>query len=200
MLTARAEHRLLLRHDNAALRLGPIASDWGLLTAAQCRALDELRQRVVSVQAELTTRNVSIEQQCRLGVKDKHPRGLKAVDLVRRGFAAGEVLAVAGGASAMGAGGGSYLAQSAQKHVEVEVQYAGYLERARSESERIKQYAKMAIPPDFDFSQLSSLLKATREHLGRLRPASIGQAARVPGVTPADLANLIVALQKRRKA
>jgi len=192
MLTARAEHRLLLRHDNAALRLGPIARDWGLLTPAQCRALDELRRRVVSILAELNSRHISIEQQRRLGLRDKRPRGLKAIELVRRGLTVTEVLNGADGSRS------AYLERCAEKHVEIEIQYAGYLERARAESERTRRNETLPIPAGFDFSQVSSMLKATREQLARLRPATVGQAARVPGVTPADLANLIVALRKPR--
>jgi tRNA uridine 5-carboxymethylaminomethyl modification enzyme len=197
MLTARAEHRLLLRHDNVALRLGPIARDWGLLTAEQCKAMAELQQHVFSVQAELQTRKVSIEGQRRLGVRDKHPRGLRALDLVRRGLSARAVLAVAAEPSTASAGDDGFLVRGARKTAEIEARYAGYLGRAQAERERIERYTNLLIPQDFDFSRVSSLLKATREHLSRLRPGSIGQAARVPGVTPADLANLIVALRKR---
>lgn len=196
MLTARAEHRLLLRHDNAALRLGMIAKDAGLLSADQCLALAELRQRVYSVQAELENRVVSTSHQQVLGLRDKHPRRMKAVDAVRRGVAASAVLAITAGAKTGAGSGLDFLGRAALRHAEVEVRYAGYLDHARAECERTKRNGGLLIPPDFDFSRLSGLLKSTREQLAITRPASVGQASRVPGVTPADLANLIVALRR----
>lgn len=196
MLTARAEHRLLLRHDNAALRLGPIARDAGLLTAEQSRALESLRSRVFSIQAELEALPVSSAQQEALGIRHKHPRRMKAADAVRRGLSAAEVLVAAGSGGVAGEDTPDHLTRNALRHAEVEIRYAGYLSQARSECDRTTRNAQLAIPPDFDFSRVASLLKSTREQLNLSRPASIGQAARVPGVTPADLANLVVAVRR----
>jgi len=199
MLTARAEHRLLLRHDNAALRLGPIARDAGLLTVSQGAALDRLRQRIYSIQTELEARTIDIVQQRALGIRDKYPRRMKAAAVVRRGFGAAQTL-VAGGSDIGNARQRDHITEVALRHAEVEIRYAGYLGQARSESERTRRNSGLAIPPDFDFSRIAGLLKSTREQLALARPASVGQAARVPGVTPADLANLIVALRKLGRA
>jgi tRNA uridine 5-carboxymethylaminomethyl modification enzyme len=89
-----------------------------------------------------------------------------------------------------------YLRASACEHVEVELRYGGYLSRARAEIERVRNQQHRAIPPNFDFDAVQGLLKATRESLSRIRPGTLGQAGRVPGVTPADLANLLVALKR----
>ncbi len=198
MLTARAEHRLLLRHDNAALRLGPIARDWGLLTAVQCRGLESLRRRVHVVAAELDRRKISIDQQRRLGVNDRRPRGLRATDLVRRGIPAEAVLADDLARADHGAASDEeFLGDCALRHVEIELRYAGYLDRARAETDRVARQGNLPIPDGFDFSAVRSILKATREQLDRVRPLTLGQAARVPGVTPADVANLLVELRRR---
>lgn len=199
MLTARAECRLLLRHDNAALRLGPIARDWGLLTATQDRALARLRKQVHVVQAELDKCKISVDQQRALGIADKRPRGMKAAELVRRGLPARSVLAAGKGAApAAGGTGDRFVRDCALRHAEVELRYEGYLERARAESERVRQQEHAPIPLGFDFGSVHSLLKATREQLSRVRPATLGQAAHVSGVTPADIANLLIALKRHR--
>lgn len=198
MLTARAEHRLLLRHDNAALRLGPIARDWGLLTVAQCRALETLSSRVHAVEAKLEGRKISIGQQRRLGVNDRRPRGMKGAELVRRGIPAEAVLAESEAGADYGVvGDEGHLLGCALRHVEIELRYAGYLERARAETDRVARQGGLPIPDGFDFSGVRSILKATREQLARVRPLTLGQAARVPGVTPADVANLLVELRRR---
>ena len=196
MLTARAEHRLLLRHDNAAQRLGPLARDAGLLDTHKLRRLDQLQQKIHVVQAELTSRAVSIEQQRVLGICDKRPRGMKAIELVRRGQSASDVLAASGADLGGMDTNNDFLLDCALHHVEVEVRYAGYLDRALAESARIKRHVNTPIPEEFDFDGIHSLLKATREHLSQVKPGTVGHAARVPGVTPADLANLLIALRK----
>jgi tRNA uridine 5-carboxymethylaminomethyl modification enzyme len=196
MLTARAEHRLLLRHDNAPLRLGPIARDAGLLSARQCEALELLRQRVFSVQAALETCTIDAVQQQALGIQSRQSRRIKAASAVRRGLGAADAL-VAGKSAVVVDERLDFATKAALRHAEIEIRYEGYLDHARSESERTRRNGGLAIPPDFDFSRVAGLLKSTREHLTRVRPARVGQAARVPGVTPADLANLIVALRKR---
>jgi tRNA uridine 5-carboxymethylaminomethyl modification enzyme len=79
----------------------------------------------------------------------------------------------------------------------VEARYAGYLDKARAELERVRAQEHRPIPADFDFHAVTALLKATRENLAQVRPRTLGQAGRVPGVTPADVANLLVALKRR---
>jgi len=168
MLTARAEHRLLLRHDNAALRLGPIARDCGLLTPEQSRALDTLRQRVWALQA-------GDPQPSSVGAGRGRPMGRRP---------------------AAPTNGEAFADRQARRHIAVERQYAGYLARARAEVDRVTAHEHMPIPSGFDFDAIHGLLKSTRERLGHVRPATLGQAGRVAGVTPADLAALLVALRR----
>ncbi|MBN2080948.1 tRNA uridine-5-carboxymethylaminomethyl(34) synthesis enzyme MnmG [bacterium] len=200
MLTARAEHRLLLRHDNAFIRLGPIARDWGLLSGAQCQVLRALEQRVYQVNVELDQRKVGIREQEALGIQDKRGRGRSARDMVKRGIPAAGLVECPGSPDCAGnladQRSRAFVERQALAYVEVESRYAGYLERARGEVERVRRQAHTEIPPDFDYSCIASLLKATRENLGRVRPRTLGQAMRVPGVTPADAANLLLVLKR----
>jgi len=191
MLTARAEYRLLLRHDNAALRLSPIARDHGLLSPAQEQAFAALQSRVHTVHAALTSSKVTPIQQDALGFASQQRETAPAVDIVRRGAKARDVLA----ATAPGALGDlDFFDLAALNHVEVEVRYEGYLARVRREIERLREHEHFVIPPGFDFAAVNGLLMSTREHLLRVQPQTLGQAARVPGVTPADVANLLVAV------
>ena len=176
MLTARAEHRLLLRHDNAALRLGPIARDCGLLNTEQIEALEALRKKVWEIETEL---------------------GEKGKAKVRRGKSVAEVL---GNASANLSPAEEFVTSQAAQHLEVELRYAGYLDRARSEARRLRASDELTIPADFDYSSVHGLLTGSREKLARVQPATVGQARRVQGVTPADLASLLVALKRERVA
>ena len=174
MLTARCEHRLLLRHDNAALRLGPLARDAGLLTAEQCATLDALRRKVWVLEAG----GAAAGGRSLLAAIVPEPTETRAETPVLRDDLDG------------------FVDRQAQRHVAVEQQYSGYLARARAEVERVAANEQRAIPPDFDYAAVKGLLLATREALTRVRPATLGQAGRVPGVTPADLANLLVALKR----
>ncbi len=92
----------------------------------------------------------------------------------------------------------SFVNSQAMQHIEVELRYGGYLVRARNEVRRMRASDEVPIPAGFDFSRVHSLLRGSCERLARVRPATIGQARRVQGVTPADIASLLVALRKSR--
>jgi tRNA uridine 5-carboxymethylaminomethyl modification enzyme len=269
MLTARCEHRLLLRHDNAFLRLGPIARDCGLLSAAQISELSAMEQKVLALDALLAAGRIPMAQQAGLPVSLVREETRRARDLLRMGAGMEQLLQLlaesaaqpdadadladfidprpalgdAAGrwpsafdrplgsaldAPAIGVSGymdsdialGEVIANPhsgklgrsdapaspelqeqqrwlmAREHVSVEVVYEGYLARARAEIERVRGHGEMAIPPDFDFHAVESMMISTRQLLSRARPATLGQAGRVSGVTPADMANLLVALRR----
>jgi tRNA uridine 5-carboxymethylaminomethyl modification enzyme len=258
MLTARAEHRLLLRHDNAALRLGPLARESGLLSPQQCAALDALREKVwtmtrstgvpargnhegqgpvgrTAVSADLSpgtgghsTTDISGSAgfSPRPIYESKDPDGLwppvkdggtgaAGTNLSLQSAISNQQSAILHHAGSPDAPSGcatpeitppapgvpataldAFLTRQAQRHVEVERLYAGYLARARAEIERVQAHEHLRIPVDFDYNAVRGMLKATRENLSRVRPATLGQAGRVPGVTPADSAVLLVALKR----
>ncbi|MCC7477380.1 tRNA uridine-5-carboxymethylaminomethyl(34) synthesis enzyme MnmG [bacterium] len=230
MLTARAEHRLLLRHDNAALRLGPIARDFGLLNAEQTQALEALRQRVHAVQAELENTRLTVAQQQALGLPVRNNETIRGIEAIRRGASAQEVLNAecavlnesqkAEGKGRLDSGEGlmangeksehgsgdsalstqhsapAFLTRSAQRYIEVETQYEGYLERARLQVEAMREREHLRLPAELDFYAVPGLLSATRERLSAILPATLGQAMRVQGVTPADIAALHVWIRR----
>ncbi len=239
MLTARAEHRLLLRHDNAALRLGPLARAAGLLTAQQCAALDALREKVWALSAGAhAVGRTAVPASSPVG-RESLPAGnpvpptfksegqgprakgqgeegtpppvarvstraqagvppakeLPATGLVESPATRPDLQsAISNQQSAML---DAFLTRQALRHLEVERLYAGYLARARAEIERVAAHERLPIPLDFDYDAVRGMLKSTRENLTRVRPATLGQAGRVPGVTPADSAVLLVALKRQ---
>jgi tRNA uridine 5-carboxymethylaminomethyl modification enzyme len=176
MFTSRAEFRLSLRSDNADRRLSAIAAGLGILGAADRARVDEKERRIASAQALLA--------QTRL---DGHTllEWLRRPELWIDDPRLAPVLAPLG------------LAPDELSEVEAEVKYAGYVARQARDVERLRRLEARAIPNDVDFGAVSGLSHEARERLTQRRPRSIGEASRLPGVTPADLSLLLVAIAAR---
>ena len=178
MFTSRAEYRLRLRHDNADRRLTPLAHQVGLVDQARWGRLEEKEAEIARVLQllEATRPNgISLARQLR------RPEVVWA-DLVER------------------------LPELASVSPEVVVQlsndskYAGYVARQDVDIGRQQRLARRRIPRDFDFGALDHLRIEARERLARVRPTDLAQAGRISGITPADLAVLMVYLERRRRA
>ncbi|MBE3580400.1 MAG: tRNA uridine-5-carboxymethylaminomethyl(34) synthesis enzyme MnmG [Thermoanaerobacteraceae bacterium] len=196
LLTSRAEHRLLLREDNADFRLAEKGYRVGLLDQARfarfCRkreaigrAIEELRQKYVGPEDEeieelLQERGeTSLKGPVRLSDLLKRP-GITLADLQERGLVAEMEPLVA-------------------EQVEISLKYEGYIAKERAQVERIARLEGRKIPGDLDYGQVRGLSKEGVEQLSKVRPESIGQAMRIPGVTPADINVLLVYLEQRRR-
>jgi len=169
MFTSRAEHRLVLRQDNADLRLAGVGAAIGLLPAWKLKRVEEKRARVVG----------EIER-----LKQTRYAGESLIQLLRRPEVNYRDLP-----------GAFDLDPEVVFQVEVETKYAGYIERQKSEISRLAESEERLIPDTFDYSLLRSLSTEARQKLAQHRPRSIGQASRVSGITPADLAVLLIALR-----
>ncbi len=198
MFTSRAEFRLHLREDNADLRLTEIGRELGLVDDARwtafCRRRDAieaelqrlrgLRLAVGSPLAEVASETLAI------GIS----RDLTAEELLRRpelDYAA--VMRVPG----IGPG---VDAPDVAEQVGIQIRYAGYLDRQQGEIDRQRRAAGQPIPEDFDFSIVRGLSAELTEKLDRIRPHSIDQASRIPGMTPAAISQLLVYLKRHRSA
>ncbi len=200
MFTSRAEYRLLLREDNADLRLTPIGRELGLvgderwlLFEAKRRLSDTEVQRLAgfrvhpdSVPAEWTRRVL----QAPLG------RDQSALDLLRRPEVRYEQVIELAGAPAWD-GIDDRLPDQVRLQVDVRAKYAGYIERQQEEIERQRRSEETPLPADLDYSQIAGLSIEARQRLAEIRPATLGQASRIPGVTPATMSILLVHLKKR---
>ncbi len=174
MFTSRAEYRLLLRHDNADRRLMPLAHRIGSSSAAAWERLQRKEQGVAELERTLKATKSD---------GDNLMTWLKRTttewsDLCARAPALAEWDA----------------RPEVVEQVVLEAKYSGYIDRQTNEVERFRRLEDKSIPETFDFAAIPQLRKEAKEKLGRIRPANIGQASRVSGITPADLAVLLLCL------
>lgn len=193
MFTSRAEFRLLLRQDNADLRLTPIGRELGLVDDARWSAFRAKRDAVEAGLAWLRGTRVA---------PGSGPAGALAALLgesLERDASLEQLLrrpAVTLGALEDALGTPPLPAEIAEQ-VEVQVKYAGYIERQRGEIERLQRQEAMPLPSDLDYGAVAGLSTEVRQKLAEARPDSVGRAARIPGVTPAAISQLLIHLKKR---
>ncbi len=192
MFTSRAEYRLMLREDNADLRLMQIGHELGLVSADAARDAAE-RKRQIAAEIERVQRTVvkpHDDVNRYLGLKGTPPltSGVHLDQLIKRaelGYDA--VLALAPGPGPVG--------ERVARQVEIEIKYAGYIKRHLAEIERFKHLEKIMIPDGFDYERLHGLSNELKEKLAAVRPATLGQASRIAGMTPAAISVLMIALR-----
>jgi len=196
MFTSRAEHRLLLREDNADLRLTEIGRRLGLVDEARWAAFETKREaieRETQRLREVWVRPAQIgEADLQRVLQGPLARESRAVELLRR-----PEVTYAGLISLPGVGPGEPDPQVAEQ-VEIQAKYAGYIERQREEIERQRRYEQLTLPLDLDYAEVHGLSREVREKLIRHRPRTLGQAGRIPGMTPAAVSLLLVYLKRRR--
>ena len=198
MFTSRAEYRLHLREDNADLRLSETGHQLGVVPQARFDALRAKRAAVEQEMQRLGTLwaapnnalGAAIERQLGIAVS----RETSALDLLRRPEVDYAKLATVAEL------GPAVEREDVAAQVEVQVKYAGYLERQREEIERQRRNEHTAIPTSFDYDKVRGLSSEVLLKLKRTLPATIGQAARVSGVTPAAISLLLVHLKRRDAA
>jgi tRNA uridine 5-carboxymethylaminomethyl modification enzyme len=198
LFTSRAEFRLLLRQDNAASRLGPMARELGLLTREQVEALEERLSGEEEVRRWFHQTALSPQVANRVlaaGGSARISEPVRAVELLKRPGVFAETLAKAGGGPTFGV-----ERRDALTAVEVEVKYEGYVGREVERARKLREQAGFRLPDDLPYLELRTLSMEAREKLARIRPLTLAQAGRVPGVSPADLQNLMMEVRRRRKA
>lgn len=192
MFTSRAELRLLLRIDNADLRLTPLGWRLGLVAAADHAACLEKYEQIGLVRRFLQQRRWDPAELELARVEPASGKGETLEQLLRRpGMAIGDFMPLLWRA-------GFRPSEAVCKSVEIEVRYQGYIEQQRREAEKIERMSLRLIPDDFDYTQISGLSREVQEKLARARPRDLGTAARIPGITPAAVSILNVQLELRR--
>lgn len=194
LFTSRAEYRLLLRQDNADLRLAPIGHRLGLVDDAKYGVVERKREKVQSTIKKLrhfylppsSQVNEVLEQQ---GLSPLS-RAVALTELLRRPEVSYRVIAPLIR---------EQVADDVAEQVELEAKYEGYIQKQRVEVERVRKLEEHRIPVDFDYSAICGLRNEARQKLAQFKPLTLGQASRVYGVTPADVALLLVHLEKSRE-
>jgi tRNA uridine 5-carboxymethylaminomethyl modification enzyme len=180
MFTSRAEYRLLLREDNADARLTPLGRELGLVDDERWRFFCEKQATIEAEWARLG------KTRC-----DDH----SALQLLRRPETSyEEIIARIGGGVATHAD--DRIAEQAVVDLTVRARYAGYIERQQVEIERQRRHEGATLPADLDYARVSGLSNEVRQRLVETRPLTLGQAARIPGITPAALSLLLVHMKR----
>jgi tRNA uridine 5-carboxymethylaminomethyl modification enzyme len=193
LFTSRAEFRLLLRQDNALRRLFPLAQRLGLLTDAECRAAAarlEEEEKLLTVAHEILV--TPDQANAVLGEAAPLPQSERVSVLARRpGVSLASLLACTDRRE--GWSDDAVLAAS------IELKYDGYIAREREAAKKLAELAAFALPADLPYLELKSLATEARQKLDRVRPTSLAQAGRIPGVSPSDLHNLVVETMRWRR-
>ncbi|UCB54335.1 MAG: tRNA uridine-5-carboxymethylaminomethyl(34) synthesis enzyme MnmG [Thiotrichales bacterium] len=192
MFTSRAEYRLILREDNADLRLTPTARELGLINDQHWQIFSEKSEAIAHEQRRLSGLTVLPDSEPGNEIAaylDKPlSRDYKASDLLRRP----EI----DYARLTAAIGGAVSDAAVAEQVEIQAKYAGYLERQHAEIEKARRHEQTPIPNVIDYGSVRGLSAEVRQKLSTNRPETIGQASRIPGITPAAISLLMVHLKK----
>ncbi len=212
MFTSRAEFRLHLRIDNADRRLTPYGRKLGLITSEAWQDYEQKQARAVALEKMLATRKVDVDRVGALFPGLGNVAGQTYGQLLKRPEISLEGLLpvlrpeweAEGSESPLAFFSGAVNARvrNELKSVETEIKFAGYLDQQRKAIEKLKKAEQRVIPPEFEYAGISGLSREMQETLSRVRPQTLGQASRIPGVTPAALSLLHVHLEvgDRRRA
>ena len=193
MMTSRSEYRLSLRQDNADERLTPIGREYGLVDDSRWEVFckdREIKQNEMDRLAKTTVRLADLKAAAPEGAELGEIGGT-ALELMRRPYISYELIA-----KVIGRGEGVTPAMA--QRIETEIRYAGYIAREERLIRDIQRHENVKIPENFDYSPIEMITLEAREKLQKIRPRTLAQAGRIPGVSPSDLAQLSIVLLKQK--
>ena len=192
MFTSRAEYRLLLRQDNADLRLTELGREFGLIGESRWRSFCEKKEAIIIEQQRLGGAWVQPDSLLAQAIKNKTGSSLtreyNLLDLLKR--------PELGYGDIKGFDETTSVSKEVAEQVEIQAKYAGYINRQQGEIDKLRRQENTKIPDDFDFSLISGLSNEAKQKLSDLRPSTLARASRIPGVTSAAISVLLVHLKK----
>lgn len=193
LLTSRAEYRLLLRHDNADLRLTDVGYELGMISEERYARFNEKRQQIQDEIQRLTDIRIKPNDHTQSVIESKGGSRLKdgilAIDLLRRPeMTYDTILEILEEEHR--------LPEAVEEQVEIQTKYEGYINKSLQQVEKVKRMEEKKIPEDLDYSKVDSLASEAREKLAEVKPLNIAQASRISGVNPADISILLVYLEQ----
>jgi tRNA uridine 5-carboxymethylaminomethyl modification enzyme len=196
MLTSRSEYRLLLRSDNADQRLTPLGREIGLIDDRRWELFQRKQGNIIAEKERLYSTRVKEGDEVGKAIFAEMQQSIKGsitlADLLRRpGFHYGDLerynLA-------------NFSLELAEKEgAEIDIKYSGYLQRQQHQIDQVSKHEHRQLPPDLDYMNIETLSKESREKLAKVKPLTIGQAARIGGVNPADVTALLIYLEMRSR-
>ncbi len=193
MFTSRVEYRLILREDNADLRLSKMAFDLGLLNSKDYRKVEKKEKGIKEGLAFLKKTRIKPDKKINAKLIQLNSavlnRQSSLEDLLKRPQISIKDLRTVHKLKPA-------IPESAWQQIEIEVKYAGFIQRQLKDVERFKHLEKIRLPLDFDYSNLSGISREIREKLAKFKPLNLGQASRISGITPAAISLLMVYLRK----
>lgn len=194
MMTSRSEYRLLLRQDNADLRLTPLGYKAGLISEERYQEFLEkkalIEQEILRLKKIIFPPSEQVLQFLEEHGSSAINSGIRATELLKRPEITYEELAVLDKERPQ-------LPAAVREQVEISIKYEGYIDRQLRQAEQFKKLEKHRLPEDIDYLSIEGLRMEARQKLDKIRPASLGQASRISGVSPADIAVLTVYLKGR---
>ena len=197
MFTSRAEYRLMLREDNADLRLMETGHELGLIGNDTLKDIKERKKQIADeirrVKKTIIKPVKKVNDYLKSRGSSEISSGIHLDQLLKRSqlnYGAVEKLA----------GSTDHLSQQVSRQVEIEIKYEGYIQRQFKEIEKFKDLEKMKIPQDFDFTIVHGLSNELKEKLSTVSPSSLGQASRIDGITPAAISVLMIAIKASKKS
>ena len=196
MMTSRAEYRLLLRQDNADIRLRKYGYKAGLISESEYQDLLAMQEEIRNEIRRVSETTVGGSDEVQTFLKEKGSSTLYAgaalAELIRRPELDYESIAPIDPDRPV-------LSERVREQVNIEIKYAGYIERQQKQVEQFKKMETAVIPPDMDYDAVGSLRLEARQKLKQFRPENLGQAMRIAGVTPSDAAMVLVYLEQMRR-
>ncbi|MEG4241176.1 tRNA uridine-5-carboxymethylaminomethyl(34) synthesis enzyme MnmG [Microcoleus sp. MON2_D6] len=196
MLTSRSEYRLLLRSDNADQRLTPLGREIGLIDDRRWELFDRKQANIVAEKERLYSTRVKEHEEVGKAIFADTQQAIKGsitlADLLRRpGFHYVDLERY---------NLGNFSLKLAEKDgAEIDIKYSGYLQRQQNQIDDIAKHERRQLPADLDYMAITTLSKESREKLAKVKPLTIGQAARIGGVNPADVNALLIFLEVRNR-